>query len=199
MSCNTKTLYKSLKHCPGQRVSSGVRATCYFASVRDIVKWPTLPEIGQDADSKKLSTYEGNFTLAADKKWMRIDLVPDKGNVECDVEGEDYSRLYLNKFTAQHPGTDEDATAFARQALLDRFVFLIQQRNGKFRVLGCEEYQGCDVKTKLATGEGKAGAGTSIEIQANDFVPAPFYTGEIVTEEGKIGAGATTTVPGIGG
>ena len=50
-----------------------------------------------------------------------------------------------------HPETDEEATGFARQANADDFVYLVQTRNGKFRVLGNESFR-TDTKPKQDSG-----------------------------------------------
>ena len=65
-------------------------------------------------------------------------------------------------------------------------VFLVQQRNGKFRVLGSQEFETL-VKPTTALGQGVTGtAGTTLEIEATDVCPAPFYPGKIETEDGDI-------------
>ena len=65
-------------------------------------------------------------------------------------------------------------------------MYLVQQRNGKFRVIGCEEFE-TDTKPTQALGEGVTGeAGTTIEIEATDLCPAPFYPGKIEAEDGDI-------------
>ena len=80
----------------------------------------------------------------------------------------------------------EEAAGFCRMAAADDLAFLVQQRNGKFRVLGSEEFETL-VKPTTALGQGITGtAGTTLEIEATDVCPAPFYPGKIETEEGDI-------------
>ena len=87
-----------------------------------------------------------------------------------------------------HPETNEEATGFCRQANADDFVYLIQVRDGKFRVLGNEAFP-TDTKPKQDSGEGVTGDfGTTIEVEVTDVCPAPFYVGEILTKEGTIDA-----------
>lgn len=103
-----------------------------------------------------------------------------------EVQGERPSTTSLNKCTIKHPGTEEDAAGFCRQAMADDLVYLVQQRNGKFRVMGCEEFETV-TKPAQALGEGVTGeAGTTLEIEATDVCPAPFYPGKIETEDGDI-------------
>ena len=57
---------------------------------------------------------------------------------------------------------------------------------GKYRVVGSEKWQ---TKTTVTQdlGQGATGtASTTINVEATDECPAPFYTGQIVTEEGNI-------------
>jgi hypothetical protein len=92
----------------------------------------------------------------------------------------------LNKITLKHPGTDEEAAGFCRQAMADDLVFLVQQRNGKFRVIGSEQFEST-TKPSQALGEGNTGeAGTTLEVEATDVCPAPFYPGNIETASGTI-------------
>ena len=65
-------------------------------------------------------------------------------------------------------------------------VFIVQTANGKYRVVGSEMY---DIKATVGQelGQGATGtAGTTINVEATDVVPAPFYEGEIVTAEGTV-------------
>lgn len=190
--CASGAPFSSLRFCAGQRVIPGIRTAVYYTAKENITAWPTLPSpTDKDVTLAKLATYDGNFTLKADKKWQRIDLVTNKGNVEWETQGERPSCTFLNKLTASHPGTDEEAAGFCSVAQNADLVFLVQQRDGKFRVLGNEMFETV-VKPKGSLGEGTStNASTDLEIEATDVVPAPFYPGEIDTaDDGKI-SGAT--------
>jgi hypothetical protein len=53
---------------------------------------------------------------------------------------------------------------------------------GKFRVIGCDKW---NTKATVAQDLGQGATGTTsttINAEASDVVPAPFYEGEIVTE-----------------
>ena len=190
-TCENMALYQSLRFCQGKTVLPGVRNRIYAIAKRDISKWPVLPDKPTENISE-IATYTGDFTLAADKKWVRIDLVSEKGNITYEVQGEKPSRTFLNKFTAVHPEGSAAALGFARQAAADDLVFLVQQRDGSYRVLGCEAFE-TDVKPTGDTGEGKTGeAHASLEIEATDLCPAPYYTDKIETgepEDGTINGG----------
>ena len=186
MSCETSSLYQSLEHCAGKTVLPGVRPKVYYTKKAHIVSWPVLPDINDATSMAAMATYVGNFTLAADKKWLTIDTLSAKSNVTSETQGEKPSVTILNKASLKHPGTEAEAAGFCRQAMADDLVYLVQQRNGKFRVMGCEEFE-TDTNPSQALGEGVTGeAGTTIEIEATDLCPAPFYVGKIETEDGDI-------------
>lgn len=190
--CAAGALYESLEFCQGTKVLPGIRQYVYGIAKRDIVTWPTLPGASDaDVTLEELGTYVGNFVLASDKKWLRIDLVYNKGNLECETQGDRPSRTFLNKLTLSYPGTTAQAAGFCRMAIDDDMVFLVPQRDGQYRVLGSEEFE-TDVKPKMSTGEGTSTqGGTDIEIEATDIAPAPYYTGKIETADGKTIDGAT--------
>lgn len=59
--------------------------------------------------------------------------------------------------------------------------------DGRFRVVGCEKYNGAAVSPSRDNGQGATGsAGTTFALEADDVADAPFYTGPIVTEDGTI-------------
>ena len=186
-NCTNAALYESLSFCKGKPILPGIRSRLYFIPKRDIVSWPELPEVAT-SNMAELATYKGNFTLAAEKYWQFIDLIDNKGKIESESQGDYPARSFLNKTSVVHPETNEEATGFCRQANADDFVFLMQVRNGKFRVLGNEAFP-TDTKPKQDSGEGVTGDfGTTIEVEVTDVCPAPFYVGEILTKEGTIDA-----------
>ena len=184
--CDSVDLYSSLDFCEGQTVLPGIRKKVYFQKKSNIVKWPELPELEDGKSMAELATYSGDFTLAADKKWLVVKNMDSKSDVNCETQGEKPSVTHLNKASIVHPGTEEEAAGFCRMAAADDLVFLVQQRNGKFRVLGSQEFETV-VKPTTALVQGVTGtAGTTLEIEATDVCPAPFYPGKIETEDGDI-------------
>lgn len=186
-NCTNAALYESLSFCKGKPIMPGIRSRLYFIPKRDIVSWPELPEVAT-SNMAELATYKGNFSIAAEKYWQYIDLIDNKGKIESESQGDYPARSFLNKTSVVHPETNEEATGFCRQANADDFVYLMQVRNGKFRVLGNEAFP-TDTKPKQDSGEGVTGDfGTTIEVEVTDVCPAPFYVGEILTKEGTIDA-----------
>jgi len=194
-SCSDASLYESLKFCKGTTVLPGIRQVGYFIPKDDITKWPTLPSTAT-TDVGVLATYNGSFTTAADKKWHRIDFTLNKGQISAETQGDIPARTFLNKATLYHPEIDEIASGVVRQMLTDDIVYLVQLRNGKWRVLGNESFP-TDTKPQQQSGEGTSGDfGTTLEIEVTDVCPAPYYTGTLTTDDGEIdcsGTSSTTT------
>lgn len=190
--CTESKLYESLKHCAGSPVLPGIRMRGYFISKDDIASWPTLPDTATKIMSE-LAVYSGSFTLAADKTFHSIDFTQNKGSLSYETQGDVPSRTFLNKATLSHPEIDEDAAGAARQMLYDDLVFVIPQRDGKWRVLGNDMFP-TDTKPQGTTGEGMTGeVGTTLEIEVADVCPLPFYVGTLATDDGEIDCSDTTT------
>lgn len=181
--CDDAALYESLKYCPGASVLPGVRMRAFGCPKGEILKFPSLP--GNDAVKMgDKAVYTGEFSLAADAKWHVIMLTPNKGQVTWETQGEPPSATFVNKVTLPHPNIDEDAAGFSRQILNDDWVFVVQQRDGKCRVVGNDMFPTI-VKPSGGTGEGTTGeVGSSFEVEAADICPAPFYVGTLETDEG---------------
>lgn len=176
------TLQKSLSWCQGTPEYPGIKRRIYYIAKSDIAKWPTLPmdELGRITAAK----YEGSFVLVADKVWHHIDVLPDKCQVTSEAQGELPSQTQLNKLTAVHPGVGEEASAAAAYINNTDNVFLVEDMRGKYRVIGSERW---DTKSTVAQdlGQGATGtASTTINAEASDIVPAPFYEGTIELEDG---------------
>ena len=65
-------------------------------------------------------------------------------------------------------------------------MFVVEDMKGKFRVLGNDKWS---TKSTVAQDLGQGATGTTsttISVEATDEVPAPFYTGTLLTEEGVI-------------
>ena len=120
--------------------------------------------------------------MAADANWKHIDVLPDKCQVTSEAQGEVPSQTQLNKLTAVHPAVGPEASAAAAYINNTDNVFLVEDMRGKFRVIGSDKW---NTKATVAQDLGQGATGTTsttINAEASDVVPAPFYEGEIVTE-----------------
>lgn len=186
--CVSNKLYGSLAWCDGASTRPGIRRNVYYIPRRDIVKWPVLPALSGKQAMATAAVMTGDFTLAESKKWLRLDVLTTKSDVTSETQGEYPNFTSLNKATLFYGDTNEEATGFCRLAIQDDLIYLVQQQNGKFRVLGSEFYGNTETKVSQKQGQGITASdmGTTIEIQCSDECPAPYYPGKIETEDGDI-------------
>lgn len=176
---------RDMKYCQGTPVTPGIKRRSWFISVGAIVDWPkiSVDELGRPTSS----VYEGVFTLAEGEKWHPLDHLPGKAEFKSETQGEEPSRTFKVSGTFIHPKIDEDAATAATSLLNTRVVVLVEDMRGKYRVIGCEKYDGALVSPSRDNGQGATGtAGTTILVEADDPVETPFYTGSIDTEDGVI-------------
>lgn len=186
-NCTAVNIYESLVHCKGETVLPGLRPQAWWIPKSMIVKWPTLAKPSdEDATMESIATYKGDFTLAADAKFLSIDLLDTASNITSSSQGEKPSKTFLNSATIKYAGNNEAATGFARMANTDDGVYIVQQRDGKFRVIGNEMFE---TNTNPSQESGMSvtdASGTTLEISVTDICPAPFFTGKITTEDGVL-------------
>lgn len=188
MATSSNSCFSSLselKYCQGTPVTPGIKRRAWFCSVSDIVTWPKIPvdELGRPTSS----VYEGSFTLAEGKKWLPLDHLPNKADFKSETQGEEPSRTFKITGTFIHPQIDESAATAATSLLNTRVVVLVEDMRGKYRVIGCEKYDGALVSPSRDNGQGATGtAGTTIAVEADDPVETPFYNGPFETADGVI-------------
>ena len=193
------TIQQSLAWCQGTPELPGIKRRIYYISKDQIVAWPSLT---YDALGRLTSAaYTGSFVLAADATWKFIDILTDKSQLTSDPQGEFPSQTQLNKLVAVHPSVGVEASALSAYVNNNDCVYLVETVRGQFRVVGSEKWQ---VKSTVAQDLGQGATGTTsttLNVEATDECPAPFYYGEIVTEDGVIneddggGNGGGTIIP----
>lgn len=178
------SVQKSLAWCQGRPELPGVKRRIYYISKHDVLQWPKLQH---DANGRLTSSsYAGDFVLRADKKWKYIDIISDKSQLTSEAQGEYPSQTQLNKLVAVHPGVGKEASEAAAYLNNNDNVFLVENMHGDFRVVGCDKWP---TKTTVAQDLGQGATGstsTTINVEATDECPAPFYAGKISTEDGDI-------------
>ena len=180
--CNP--IQRSLSWCEGTPEYPGIKRRIYYIAKSLIAEWPSFL---MDTNGRPQNAfYRGNFTLKADQYWHFIDVLPDKCQVTSEAQGELPSQTQLNKLTAVHPGVGVVASSAASYLNNTDNVFLVEDMNGMFRVIGSERWM---TKTTVTQdlGQGPTGtASTTINAEATDLVPAPFYIGTIELEDGTV-------------
>lgn len=182
------SILKSLPWCQGKPSRPGIKRRAFFINKNDIVKWPTLEvdTLGRVTSA----SYTGSFTLAESAKWLVIDHIADKAEFKSESQGEYPSETFKISASLVHPGIDADAATATAGLLNSDIVAIVEVMNGNFRVIGSQYYV-TKTTTSRDNGQGPTGtAGTTINIEASDIVDSPFYSGEIVTEDGTINEAA---------
>ena len=178
------SIQKSLGWCQGTPELPGVKRRIYYIAKSYIVTFPQLPrdELGRAMSSVLV----GDFALLADTTWKYIDILPDKSQLTSEAQGELPSQTQLNKLVAVHPGVGQEASAAAAYINNTDNVFIVEDMKGNFRVLGNDKWT---TKATVAQDLGQGATGTTsttINVEATDEVPAPFYVGTLETEDGLV-------------
>jgi len=184
MAKNCAPIQQSLEWCMGTPELPGIRKRIYYIAKNLIAKWPAYSR--DDNRRAQSASLVGSFTLVADAKWKFIDILADKSQLTSEAQGEVPSQTQLNKLTAVHPGVGPEASAAACYLNNSDNVFIVEDTKGFFRVVGSEKWM---TKTTVAQDNGQGPTGstaTTIAVEATDEVPAPFYVGNIETEDGII-------------
>lgn len=185
--------FGNLDWVDGQVSVPGIYPNLWFAPKNWIDVWPQLAAAPASAAAEV--TLAGNFTLklieAVQKKWKKINCIDIKSEPSSEQQGEVRCKSYLNKLKVVVSLTNEEATALAKMAANTDIVWIFQERDsGKFRVCGSEKFM---VVTKVNLNIGGAPTsekGTTIEIEATDICPFPFYDGLITDDEGIVNEAA---------
>ena len=181
---NCTILQNSLEWCLGTPELPGIKRRIYYISKSLIAAWPAIVK---NASGRVTSAVlSGSFTLVADATWKFIDILADKSQLTSESQGEVPSQTQLNKLTAVHPGVGAEASAAAAYLNNGDNVFVVQDMNGKYRVVGSEKWI-TTCKVSQDNGQGATGStSTTIEVEATDEIPSPFYVGTLDTDDGTI-------------
>jgi len=185
--CDSKTVYGSLTACPGKKSLAGIRRRLYYIEKAAIVTFPSLPAITgtEGQEMKDLAVLSGEFSLAADKYFKHIDLKDEASNVTFDSEGENGSKVFNNQANAIVTGISDEVKGFCRQALNDDLVYVYQNRDGSFCVIGNEAFT-CHTTPTGDTGTEPTGAiTTTLALQCYDEAPVPTFKGKLYIASGK--------------
>lgn len=187
--CTDKeSIYEDIEMCRGKKSLPGVRGYVFGISKRDIVSWPIIGEgkKTQDAALADVAKYEGDFVLASDKKWHKVGMIPNEGQVQVESQGSYGSKTFKVTATIVVPGTEEEVSGYISEANNDEMVYLVMQRNGKARTVGSEAFTP-ELSLSQDTGKTATDANsTTISAVVDDEYPAPFYPGKIETADGDV-------------
>ena len=204
-----KTLLQDVKFCQGKKSLPGTKKRVYLADVRDIVKFPKLAD--RSAQGTKLSnvatypatiasgntTVANNFEMVQGKSFIQVDIINNNGQLTCEPQGTFGSKTYKNTYKGNAPGTEEEVTGLIAELLNAEVVAVVPTRTGKFRVVGSDEFP-AEVNPNQDTGQSATDTNqTTLEIVADDEMPAPFYYGKLALSDGELdcSTGIVTAAP----
>ena len=175
--------FGNLDWTDGSMSVPGIYKILYFIEKSKITAFPTFA--ANPATAADEVTYIGDFTLAAQAVWKKIDCIDIKTDVVSEAQGEIRSVSSNNKMTIKTSLTNEEASAFAKLGNNTDLVYIFREKtSGKYRVCGSEMFT-TFTRTSVAIGSDPTGeSGQTIEVESTDFMPFPFYNGAIVTEDG---------------
>lgn len=173
--CATQDLYKSLTFCPGTGRLPGIRKRLYHIRKSFITTWPT----------KENGKYKGSFTLADGKFWKYMDVVEKKSKPSSESQGDYPCKTVKQQLEFFFPGADEDIDEFKELAMNDSLVYAYQLKNGKFKILGCEEY---DADTSFSSDLGQEATdsmGATFTVTCDAPTDMMIYEGALLIAEGE--------------
>ena len=185
-------LYVDVNFCQGSASLPGVRPHMYLIRRANILSFPKVQ--GDQAQSlEDVAVIKGNFVLAENAKFVKIDLVEGESEPTCENQGNEGAKSFNNRVQFVLPGTQKKVTGLISKLNNDDVVILYPQRDGAIRVIGNEMFR---VQLELGQNAGKAVTDSSqstITASVSDVNPAPFYEGTFVTAEGTVD-GKTDTI-----
>ncbi len=176
--------YGNLDWNDGQVNIPGIRPVVFYIPKNHIAVHAVINPAA--ATAVEDVTYVGSHTLVEGKTWKRLSLLDEKSPVTFEPQGEQSSRSFLNKSTLKVPLTEEQAASFAKRANNDDFVYLVQEKMGKYRQIGNDMFR---TSTTVLTALGGAPTderAMTLEVSCTDGIPGPYYDGSIVTDDGDV-------------
>lgn len=183
MKCDP--IQQSLDWCEGRPQYAGIRRKIYYTSRSNVLAYPKVPldEIGRPTGS----TTVGDFSLVEGAVFYHIDIIPERSQATSAAQGEYPSQSSLDTVTAVHPGVGPEASAAAAYCHNTDNVYIIEDVDGRARLIGIEDMWETKAEVAMDFGQGPTGtAGTTITISGTNKVPFPQYVGKITTEEGEV-------------
>lgn len=172
----------------GQVSVPGIYAKLWYIEKSKITAWPQFAAVPANAADEV--TLVGDFTVGANL-WKRINCIDVKSEPNSEQQGEIRCKTYANKLKVVTSLTNKEATAHAKLAANTDLVYIYQERDGgEFRVCGSEKFLTETKVTQNTGGSPTSEKGTTMEIEATDVCPFPFYNGLITDSDGEVNAAA---------
>lgn len=177
--------FGNLDWTDGQVSVPGIYPELYYVPKSYITTWPQF--VSNPSSTTEAVTLSGDFVLDAQKTWKKINCIDLKSQPTSEQQGEVRCKTYNNKLKVVVSLTNEDATSLAKEAANTDLVYIFRERDsGKYRVAGSEKFMTTTKVTLDIGGAPTSEKGTTIEVDAVDVCPFPFYDGNIFTDDGDI-------------
>lgn len=178
-------IQQSLNWCEGKSQHAGIRRRLYYTAVSNIATFPRVPT--DENGHVTSSVLVGEFVMKEGKVFYGIDHLPDKAQAQSEPQGEYPSQSSHDKITLIHPGIGAEASAAAAYLHNTNNVYIMEDFDGRARVIGIEEMWMTKATVAMDFGQGAAGTTqTTITVEGDNRVPFPEYRGKITTEDGEI-------------
>lgn len=169
---------KDLVVACGTKRIPGVEVDTYWVCVDDIDDLPgTITPPVADGDTLRI---DGNIVLKALKKWAKVTLVTDSGEVKDTMLGEEGSHHYKSELMAEVPNTGAATAEWFELAVNGCAVCLVKEKNGDMRLMG-----NIGSPVKFISHENTSGKESgskrigSFTIESSTGRPALYYSGTI--------------------
>lgn len=177
----------------------GIRSVSFLTHKSYITAFPALAT--DPATSTADVTYEGNFTMDTDKKFVEIYTRKGSGKAYVTTGGPKDGKYFINKADIDYPDVDDDALALAKAIINSDLVMVVGTRVAnsstfKFVVLGSEMFACEAVTTDGDTGTiDDDGKKFDFKFEAKDINPLPRYIGTIEVDGGTWDCSTGTFTP----
>jgi hypothetical protein len=147
-----------------------------YAVAEDIVTWPDYVAVpATDAD---YNTVTDSFVMVATKKFHKLYLTPETGEVKSSLIGGVDSRSFKHEFEGFHPGGSDAVEALLTKFKNSRGAFVIQESDGTIRLVGTKKFPARLEAVDSTSGKKYDDSrGKTIKIFSYGKSPAPKFTG----------------------
>lgn len=167
----------NLLHSTGAKNTAGNKVKIFFALYDDV---DVLPKIADAPTSfEAIPVIAGDITFKTGKQFFELYVTVETGVLTCNLVGEDDGKSFENQYSGFHPGNSKSFTGFSAYMANQNGIFLIEDNEGQFRLLGNDCYP-----AKLSSIEATTGAaisdrkGSTFTIMSKGDI-APIYEGAI--------------------
>lgn len=165
-------------HESGQDNTAGLMQEFYFAKLEDIDTFPT-PIENPTSPTEKMTVSE-DFVMKQDKGFHKGYMTWGRGGLSWALQGPMDGKSFRHTFEFYKPGADEESLAFLTLAKNENLIFIVKDKDEKFRIVGSE-----GIPAKMDSSEGGTGQtgeddkGDTITFVSESAHPPYFYDGSV--------------------